>query len=196
MSIVLAVALFQVNAIVLENRFVRVARDTAPCATAAADRCGDRVIVALSPVELFQGSTPRKLNRGDIAVFVAGDKYRAPTSGHYFEVAFKPNYPAVPAPPKSIPAAKNTVLYDGARLFIFEEKLPVGDTRANHSHGPRVVIQFNRTRLRQWLASGADITRDIVPDTATFNAPVIHTVKNVGELPLRGVVIELKPTAR
>jgi hypothetical protein len=196
MSIVLTLALFQLNAVVLENPFVRVTRDSAPCANAAPDRCADRVIVALSPVELTQGSTRRKLNRGDIAVFVVGDKYQAPTGGHYFEVAFKPKHPAVPKPPQSIPAAKNTVLHDGPRLFIFEEKLAVGDTRAKHSHGPRVVIQLNRTRLRQWLASGADVTRDIEPDTATFNSPVIHTVKNVGKLPLRGIVIEVKPTAK
>ena len=193
MSIVLTLALFQLNSVVLDNQFVRVTRDAAPCATAAADRCGDRVIVALSPVELTQGSRNRKLSRGDIAVFVAGDTYQAPTSGHYFEVAFKPNHPEVPAPAQSIPAAKNTALYDGARLFIFEEKLPVGDTRAKHSHGPRVVIQLNRTRLQQWVEGGSEVIRDIVPDTATFNAPVIHTVKNVGELPLRGVVIEIKP---
>jgi hypothetical protein len=34
--------------------------------------------------------------------------------------------------------------------------------------------------------------RDIVPDLAGFNPPVIHKVKNVGEAPLRGIVIEFK----
>jgi hypothetical protein len=32
-----------------------------------------------------------------------------------------------------------------------------------------------------------------VPDRATFNPPVIHLVKNVGEAPLRGIIIEFKP---
>ena len=36
------------------------------------------------------------------------------------------------------------------------------------------------------------IIRDIEPDRVAFNQPVIHTVKNVGDLPLRGIVIELK----
>jgi hypothetical protein len=30
-------------------------------------------------------------------------------------------------------------------------------------------------------------------DQAAFNQPVIHVVKNVGDKPLRGIVIELKP---
>jgi hypothetical protein len=30
-------------------------------------------------------------------------------------------------------------------------------------------------------------------DQAAFNEPVIHVVKNVGNQPLRGIVIEFKP---
>ena len=192
MALALTLALFQLNAVVLDNPYARVTRDAAPCATSAADRCGDRVIVALSAVELSAGSSRRKLARGDIAVFVAGETYEPPTGGHYFEVAFKPSHPAVISPRETILPAKNAVLYDGERLFIFEEKLPVGDTRARHSHSQRVVIQLNRTQLQQWPDGESEIIRDIVPDTATFNAPVIHTVKNIGKLPLRGIVIELK----
>ena len=196
MSIALTLALFQLNSVVLDNAYVRVTRDAAPCAAAAADRCGDRVIVALGPVELASGSNRRSLTRGDIAVFVAGESYQPPSGGRYFEVAIKPNHPAVLSPRERIPPAKNAVRYDGERLFIFEERLAVGDTRARHSHSQRVVVQLNRTRLQQWPEGEAEIIRDIVPDTATFNASVIHTVKNVGELPLRGIVIELKPTAK
>jgi hypothetical protein len=32
-----------------------------------------------------------------------------------------------------------------------------------------------------------------VPDRAAFNPPVIHTAKNIGDAPLRGIVIEFKP---
>ena len=85
------------------------------------------------------------------------------------------------------------MLHDGERFFVFEERLAVGDTRARHSHSQRVVIQLNRTRLQQWPDGQPEIIRDIVPEIAKFNAPVIHTVKNVGELPLRGIVIEFQP---
>jgi hypothetical protein len=91
-----------------------------------------------------------------------------------------------------LPAEKNVLRYDGERFVIFEERLEPGETRARHSHNQRVVVQLNRTELRQWPDGEPEILRDIVPDGATFNPPVIHTAKNVGQLPLRGIVIEFK----
>jgi hypothetical protein len=91
---------------------------------------------------------------------------------------------------------KNVIKHGGERFFIFEERLEVGDTRERHSHSQRVVIQLNATKLQQWPDGQPEVLRDIVPDGVAFNPPVIHTVKNVGELPLRGIVIELKPERR
>jgi hypothetical protein len=185
--------LMQAPGAALENDYVRVTRDAAPCASASAQGCaGNRVIVALGTLDLRSGSTQRKLARGDVAVFMARQSYEAPTGGPYFEVVIKPNHPPVKAAPELIPPAKNAILYDGKDFFIFEERLPVGDTRARHSHNQRVVIQLNRTRLQQWPEGQAEVVRDIEPDVPGFNQPVIHTVKNVGDLPLRGIVIELK----
>jgi quercetin dioxygenase-like cupin family protein len=192
MSVVLIVWLLQAQAVVLENDYVRVMRDTAPCAAATAPVCGNRVIVALGDVELRSGGLRRRMTRGDIAVFESGESYEAPIGGSYFEVALKTNHPRVPAPNEHILPEKNAVLYDGTRLFIFEERLAVGDTRPRHSHRPRVVIQLNRTRLQQWPEGEPEVIREIVPDRVTFNPPVVHTVKNVGDQPLRGIVIELK----
>lgn len=196
MTLVLAVWLVQAQAVVLENDYVRVTRDGAPCASAAVAGCGDRVIVALGDVELWSGSARRRLTRGDIAVFTAGESYQPPTGGTFLEVAFKINHPPVESPAELIPPDKNAMLYEGERFFVFEERLAVDDTRPRHSHSQRVVIQLNRTRLQQWPEGDSAIVRDIVPDRVTFNPPVIHTVKNVGDLPLRGVVIELRPEPR
>jgi len=192
MAFVLVLWLLQAQAVVLENDYVRVTRDAAPCAAATAPVCGDRVLVALGAIELQSGNGRRTLKRGDIAVFPAGESYQPPTSGNYLEVTLKAQHPPLTAPSEHIPPEKNAVLYDGKRLFIFEERLAVGDMRARHSHRPRVVIQLNRTRLQQWPDGESDIIREIDPDRVTFNPPVIHRVKNVGELPLRGIVIELK----
>jgi hypothetical protein len=130
--------------------------------------------------------------RGEIAVFTPGQSYQRPTGGPFLEVAIKPNHPPLTPLRENIPPEKNAVLYDGERLFIFEERLAVGDTRSRHSHRQRVVIQLNRTRLQQWPEGEPEIIRDIEPDRVGFNPAVIHTVKNVGALPLRGIVIELK----
>jgi hypothetical protein len=56
-----------------------------------------------------------------------------------------------------------------------------------------VVIQMNRTRLQQWLDAKPPFFVETVPDRANFSPPVIHVVKNVGDTPLRGIVIEFKP---
>jgi hypothetical protein len=188
----LALLALQAPSPALENDYVRVTRNAAPCASATTPRCADRVIVALSDVELRSGSSRRKLSRGDIAVFGAGESYEPPTAGTYFEVVIKRDHPAVASARKFMPPEKNAVLYDGKRFLVFEERLAVGDTRAAHSHNQRVVIQLNRTRLQQWPEGQPEVVRDIEPDRVAFNPPVIHTVKNVGDLPLRGIVIEFK----
>src|SRR5213593_5157123 len=121
--------LFQGPPPVLENDYVRVMRDAAPCASASVPDCGDRVIVALGEIELRSGKSRRKMSRGDIAVFKPGESYEQPAAGSYFEVNIKPNHPPVQSPSEIIPPEKNAIRYDGERFFIFEERLAVGDTR-------------------------------------------------------------------
>lgn len=192
----LAIWFLQVPAPVLENDYVRVTRDATTCAISRPAECGARVIVALGDIELRSGKTRRKMQRGDIAVFKHGESYKSPTGGSYFEVNIKPNRPPVESPPEIIPPEKNAIRYNGDRFFVFEEKLEVGDTRARHSHSQRVVMQLNRTRLQQWPDGQPEIFVDVVPDRAAFNPPVIHTAKNVGDAPLRGIVIEFRPETR
>ena len=193
MTFLLVVLLLQTPAPALDNDYVRVMRDAAPCARANAPGCGDRVIVALGEIELRSGKTRRKMTRGDIAVFKPGQSYEPPTAGSYFEVSIKASHPPVQSPREIIPPEKNAIRYDGERFFIFEERLAPGDTRARHSHSQRVVMQLNATRLQQWPDGGSEVFVDTVPDRPAFNAPVIHKVKNVGKAPLRGIVIEFKP---
>lgn len=184
--------LFHTDTIVFDNAYVRVSQDAVLCAAANSAGCGDRVIVAKGDVEMRKGKAVEHLKRGEIRVFTPGESYEAPT-GSYWEVAFKPDHPPVETPKERILPSKNEVKFENARLFIFEERLPVGETRPRHSHNMRVVIQLNKTRLQQWPDGQPEIMRDIEPDRPGFNPAVIHSAKNVGALPLRGVVIELKP---
>jgi len=193
MTLLFIVWLLQAKTPALDNDYVRVTRDAAPCAQSDSVGCGDRVIVALGEIELRYGRSHRKMTRGDIAVFKPGESYQPPTAGSYFEVNIKPNHPPVESPLEIIPPEKNAIRYDGERFFIFEERLAPGDTRARHSHSQRVVMQLNATRLQQWPDGGSEVFVDTAPDRPTFNPPVIHKVKNVGDLPLRGIVIEFKP---
>ncbi len=190
---ILLIWLAAANLAALDNDYVLVTRDAAPCAQAGVPGCGDRVIVALGDVELRSDGTLRTLARGDIAVFTSGQSYSAPTGGPYLEVAIKPDHPPAESPGEMIAPQKNAVRYDGETFFVFEERLAPGDTRARHSHSQRVIVQLNRTVLQQWPDGAPEMMVETVPDRVTFGRPVIHTVKNLGDLPLRGLVIEFKP---
>ncbi len=172
----------------LENDFVRVFRNSAPCAAGTAS-CGDRVVVALGSVEVGG----QKMERGDIKVFTTGEKYSPPKSGEYLEVVIKPGHPKAIAPSAGTPPPPgNKVLYDGKDFTIFEEKMQPGEISSSHSHNQRVAIFLNRTQVRQWT-DGKSETRELVPDLVTFRPAVVHISKDVGTVPIRNLLIEFKP---
>jgi len=195
MRFLLLLILLPATALALENDYVRVTRNAATCPQANMPGCGERVIVALADIEIFVGYAKRNFARGEIIVF---ERERAfpPPVGEFFEVVIKPDHPPVLSPPEIIPPEKNAMLYEGERFFVFEEKLAPGDTRARHSHSQRVVIQLNRTRLQQWPDGETEKFVEVPIEQPSFSPPVIHVVKNVGDAPLFGIVIEFKPQKR
>ena len=192
MKIFLLLLLLPATALALDNDYVRVTRNEATCPGADMPGCGDRVIVALDDMEIFVGYAKRKLSRGEIMVF---ERERAfpPPVGEFFEVVIKPGHPPVLSPRETIAPEKNALLFDSERFFVFEEKLAPGDTRARHSHSQRVVIQLNKTRLQQWPDGEPVKIVEIPVENPSFSPPVIHVVKNIGDAPLFGIVIEFKP---
>jgi hypothetical protein len=197
LAAVALMALVQAEAAAFDNAYVRVMRNTSICASIQAPGCAtDRIIVALSHVDVNSIQGTRRLARGDIAVFGATESYIPPVGGAYFEVILKPDRPAVLSPSEMIAPDKNAIIFEGESFFVFEERLEPGDTRPRHSHSQRVVVQLNATRLQQWPEGAAEVIRDIRVDQAAFNEPVIHVVKNVGDTPLRGIVIEFRPQRR
>src|SRR5438093_6164400 len=179
----------QKSGVLLDNSYVTVTRNGAPCASAASPGCRDRIVVALGSFELRAAGKNRRLARGDIAVFGAGQSYAAPAAGEFLEVVLKPDHPPVQHPPARIAPEKNQTLYDGERFFIFEERLPPGETRARHSHRQRVVVVLNDTDLRQRPDGGAEVVRKQVPHDVHFNPPVAHAVTTTGAKPMRNLVI-------
>jgi hypothetical protein len=177
----------------LDNDYVRVTRNAAPCASASPSICGARVLVALGPIEIVEDFHPRRMQRGEVAVFRWFESYTPPATGAFVEVTIKQDHPPVDAPAIRIPPGKNALLFDGETFFVFEERLEPGDTRARHSHSQRVVIVLNDTRLQQWPDGQPEVFRTEVADEVRFNAAVTHAVKTIGDKPLRNIVIELKP---
>jgi hypothetical protein len=190
MESLLLACLLSANVVALDNDYVLVTRDAVQCTSTG---FSDRIIVALGDIEVSAGDIGHRMVRGDVAVFKPGESFELPPGASFFEVAIKANHPKVEAPPEIIPPEKNAMRYDGNDYFIFEEKLAPGDTRARHSHSQRVVMQLNRTRLQQWPDGKPEVSVETVPDRVVFNPPVIHTVRNAGDSPLRGIIIEFKP---
>lgn len=177
----------------IDNGYVRVTRNEAVCAVGGAPGCGSKVIVALEPIEVEAGKTLHKLARGEVVVLGAEDSYSIGKGRQFFEVAIRPDHPPAMAPAEIIAPEKNALRHDGDDFIVFEEKLEPGDTRARHSHSQRVVIQLNRTALRQWPDGAGEILVEITPEKPSFSPPVVHKVTNVGHLPLFGIIIEFKP---
>ena len=88
-AVALFAALFNAGplwaAAVLENDYVLVSRDDAPCAQGSTPGCAERVIVAMGEVQLRFGKVLRAMRRGEVAVFKAGESYRPPTGGAFFD---------------------------------------------------------------------------------------------------------------
>jgi len=172
----------------LENDFLRVFKNSAPCAAAAAS-CGERVLVALGSVEV----NGQNMDRGDIKVFRTGERYSPPTSGDYLEVAIKPVRPKVMAPStQTPPPPDNKVLYDGEQFSVFEERMEPGETSPLHSHNQRLAIFLNKTQVEQWTDGKSEI-RDLEPNVVSFREAVVHVSKDVGKIPIRNILIEFKP---
>jgi hypothetical protein len=178
--------------VVVDNQYLRAVRGSALCGAPSAE-CARRVIVALGPIDIVTADKPsRTLGRGDVVVLAPADRYSVKGEA-FVEVAIKAGHPKATRPASYLPAEKNRRLYDSADLFVFEEQLPPGDTRARHGHAERLVIVINETRLQQWQDDGQEVFKNQVPDDIHFNQPVAHKVINVGAQPLRNVVIEFKP---
>ena len=172
----------------LENGYVTVFKNSAPCAAAAAS-CGDRVLVALSPVEI----NGRKMERGDVQVFKTGEGYTVPKNGGYIEVIIKPGHPRGIAPDAGAPPPPgNKVLYDASDYTVFAERMEVGEYSAPHSHNVRLAIFLNKTQVQQWTDGKSEV-RELLPDVVMFRPAVVHASKDVGAVPISNILIEFKP---
>jgi hypothetical protein len=188
----MVVALFFLQALqaspLVDNDFVRVFKNSAPCSAAAAS-CGERILVALGSVEV----NGQLMERGDIKVFKSGERYSPPKSGEYLEVAIKPGHPKVMPPAAGTPPPPgNKILHDGKDFTVFAEKMQPGEYSAPHSHNLRLAIFLNDTQVQQWT-NGKEETRELVPDVVTWRPAVVHASKDVGKVPIQNILIEFKP---
>ena len=179
----------QATSPILENDYVTVHKNLAPCASASSE-CRDRVIVALGAID-FEGN---RMQRGDVRVFDENQSYSAPQGGDFVEVVLKPQHPPVETAPETVvPENYNVTHYEGERFRVIESRLRPGDTRGRHTHNQRLVIYINSTRLRQWPDGEPERLAEFVADNIRFSEPTVHAMENIGDAPVRNIVVELKP---
>jgi hypothetical protein len=177
----------------LENDYVVVSRNIAPCATATPEKCDDRVVLAMGDLTLTLGAKKREMKRAEIAVFGVGQSYGIAVGSPFFEIAIKPKHPPIRAAAERIAAPANVALYQGKTFFIYEEVLPVGGTRPRHSHAQRVEIRLNHgPMLRQQVWRDGKMV-EVEPVIVNWREPVIHVVHNIGDMPLRNFILEFIP---
>ncbi len=139
-----------------------------------------------------ESGDPVQLGYAEVFVAEPDARYRIEGS-EYTEVNLKANAPPVMGPAETIAAGKNLRLHSREDFFVFEERLEPGDTRERHSHAQRVVLVMGATELQQWPDGSPEVFKTQIPGTIKFNPPVIHVVRNIGDAPLRNIVIELIP---
>ena len=199
-----AVLLFQTvaPAALPDNEFVRVTRDTAPCASGGATSgkatltgstdaaCGgDRIFIALSSLNL----NGQEMQRGDVKVFAKGQRYTPPANGEYLEVAVKPNHPRSGQPPKPAPRSPNLhLLFENNDFMVFHESMQPGELGPEHSHYQRLTVTLATTKVEQWT-DGKEVVRDLTADTVGFGPALTHTSKALGPGVLSNLSIEFKP---
>ena len=187
-----ALAVAEDETLVLDNAYAAVHRNAAPCADAGPG-CGNRIIVAFGELSVVpSGGSPVQLDYAEVFVAESGESYEI-RGREFAEVNLKAGNPPVEGPAVAIAAGKNERLYDSEGYFVFEERLEPGDTRERHSHAQRVVLVMGATELQQWPDGVDEVFKTQVPGTIKFNPPVVHVVKNIGDAPLRNIVIELIP---
>jgi hypothetical protein len=154
---------------------------------------GARVVVALTNLVIQTGRGETHLQRGQIAVFTAGEKFQ-PAPGEFFEVAFKKNHPPLKRPERWIEPEKNKIVYQNDEFRVFEERLEAGGTRELHSHAQRVVVRLNTVQLTdpRFHETAHGNSGLQVANTVKYAEPVVHVVKNLSAEPLFNIVIEYK----
>jgi hypothetical protein len=177
----------------LENAYVKVYQNTSVFGAAHTEGIGSRVIVALNNVSIKSSKGDVRLERGQVAVFLANESYSKPV-GEFFEVGFKLNHPPPKGPERWLEPTKNTIVYENEEFRIFEERLAGGDERPLHTHNQRVVVRLNEVqltdpRIHRVPPPGTGIQ---VPNTVRFAEAMEHAVLNTSKIPLFNIIIEFQ----
>ncbi|MEX0733573.1 MAG: cupin domain-containing protein [Steroidobacteraceae bacterium] len=98
--------------------------------------------------------------------------------------------------PIKVDPDNNKLLFENDRVRVYEVKSPPGNTLAMHSHPAHVVYFMGPGKAKFTTADGKVTEAEVKAGEALWSDPVTHSVENIGNTPLRGVVVELKDAAK
>lgn len=92
---------------------------------------------------------------------------------------------------KIVPGMK--VLLENACVRVQYHDVGVGETVAMHSHPAYVVYTLAAFRARIRLPDGTQRISARDSGVAYWNAPITHSVENLGTTPVHNLIVEMKP---
>ena len=87
---------------------------------------------------------------------------------------------------------KSRVLLDNSRVRVLELRLSPGEHEPMHSHPAYLVYVLSPARMRMTAADGSTKVVELKAGDVSFGPPTTHSGENVGETPLRELIVELK----
>ena len=87
------------------------------------------------------------------------------------------------------------VLLDNECVRVQYHDVAVGQTAPMHSHANYVVYTLRAFKARIRLKDGTQRISQRKAGEAYWNAPITHSVENLGRTPIHNLIVELKPGA-
>jgi beta-alanine degradation protein BauB len=84
------------------------------------------------------------------------------------------------------------VTLDNERVRVLEALIPPGATENPHSHPHSVVHVIEGGRMRNHLPDGTATESLLVAGTSSWREPLTHRAENIGDTPVRVIIVELK----
>ena len=86
-----------------------------------------------------------------------------------------------------------TVLLENACVRVQYHDVGIGETVPMHTHQAYVVYTLAAFRARIRLADGTQRISARDSGVAYWNAPITHSVENLGTTPVHNLIVEMKP---
>ena len=94
--------------------------------------------------------------------------------------------------PAVVNAKTIKVRFENDKVRVLEAELPPGVKEEVHSHPAYVIYVLEGGRYRNYASDGKVTEGELKAGEVLFREPLTHAAQNIGDKPLRMILIELK----